>query len=245
MSPAPVNVCLYQPEVFIEGWDIQQSKWLKLNQDIGGNPDFYPLTIKAFYLFGVLLALFESVQYLLEDGKPPQITYLPAYSLFASGVDILGRCLRGNTKTWDSSKDIKAGFRWLANPTLSEYADVPGSYTLVSTINGPYTISDLISLRHFTSHGQAATSGELPFLDYFILSEMPPLIAGGLENYWSTLKNSAEACNLLAMANIFPYRNRPIFDTLWSISGDIYGNYPALGDLFGPLDWTYKHPKIK
>lgn len=244
MSSAPVNVYLAEPDIDVENWSLQEPTWNKLNHDIGGNPGFYPITIKAFYLFGVLLAVFNSVEYLLEEGRLPQITYLPAYSLFASGIDIFGRCIRGNSRVWNSSKDILAGFKWLADPSFDTYMNVVDQLVLISTTNGPYTIAELISMRHFASHGQATSSQPLPQLDYLILAEMPPIIARALESYWSALQNSPVACNMLAQANILPYRNRPIFDALWSISGESPGDYPALGDLYGSLDWTFKQPRF-
>ncbi len=244
MIDAPVNVFLSEPTDVIEKWNIQKMRWERLNQDVAGNQQFYPLTVKAFYVFGVLLAIFKSVEILLEEGKLPHITYIPAYSLFASGIDILGRCIRGNKRVRGSTQDIKVGFRWLAKPSYNEYLDVPDTYELVKTINGPYSISQLTSMRHFATHGQATSSEHLPKLDYLILAEMPSKIARALESYWACLQKSGSACNLLARANIMPYRNRPIFDALWSISDQGTGDYPALGDLFGSLDWTYKYKRF-
>jgi len=240
-----VNVFLENPQETVEGWEDQKEKWSRLNADIGGNPGFHPLTVKAFYVFGIQLAIFTSVSYLLQDDKIQSITYLPAYSLFASGIEILGRCLRGNAVPFGSTKDLKAGFRWLAFPVYTEYASVPSSQKIVSTINGEYSIDQLITLRNYATHAQATTPGEPPTIDFLILQEMPPKIASSLEIYWSDLQREPDPCNALAKANISPIRHRPIFETLWGFSRKKDHQYLAISEVFGNLDWSYKSFPIK
>ncbi|MCH8878009.1 MAG: hypothetical protein IIA89_14520 [Chloroflexi bacterium] len=242
MPDALVNVYQDSPTEPVDGWQDQSKRWVRLNEEVGGNPEFRPLTVKAFYVFGVQLGIFWSVSILLEVDRLPSITYLPAYSLFASGIELLGRCLRGNAKTRGSSEDLKAGFQWLAHPTFAEYGNVPETHKLVETINGPYTIAQLAALRNYTAHGQGAASLDPPPLDFLMLQEMPPLISGAMESYWTQLQHDAVPCNALAKANVAPFRNRPIFDTLWTFSKSNSGQYLAIGDIFGKLDWTYKQP---
>ena len=83
---APVNVKLKEPTIKIDGWDEDAQKWLTVNKDVQGNPDFYPLTVKAAYVIGVIHTICQSVSILLSDSQTRLITYLPAYGVFASGV---------------------------------------------------------------------------------------------------------------------------------------------------------------
>jgi hypothetical protein len=245
MSDPPVNVYLDDPTELFEGWQQQKSSWASLNREVGGNAGFRPLTVKAFYVFGVQLAIFRCVSYLLEEDKLPSTTYLPAYALFASGIELLGRCLRGNSSTSGSNEDLKTGLRWLVSPDYESYKKIPYSHPIVRTINGSYSISHLAALRNYATHAQAAVIHDPPTIDFLILQEMPSLIASGLESYWAELQRKPDPCNSLAKANVAAIRNRPIFDTLWAFSRQRNGQYLAIGDVFGKLDWTYKPFPIK
>jgi hypothetical protein len=147
MADAPVNVYLADPTEPVKSWSELKDSWVKLNSDAHGNREFNPLTIKAFYVFGVQLAIFRCVSYLLEAGKLPSTTYLPAYGLFASGIELLGRCLRGNKGTRGSNADLIAGLQWLSNSDFNEFTTVPIEHQLVCTMNGPYSIQQLAVLR--------------------------------------------------------------------------------------------------
>jgi hypothetical protein len=242
MTPAPVNLFLQSPTIPIFGWDDQASKWERLNKDIGGNPDFYPLTVKAFYIIGIMLGSCRSVSLLLRDPNIISSTYYPAYAIFSSIVDLLGRCIRGNATTRGIREDVKAGFQWLAAPDLHRYTNISEKDVLIKTPISPYSISNLIMLRHFTAHGQATTESEIPPFDYFILDRISPKIPPAMESYWALLQNNEHLCNQLAKANVKPYRNRPIFDSLLSFQADSSGKYMSIGDAFASFDWKYKQP---
>jgi hypothetical protein len=244
MADAPVNVYLSDPTEQVNGWPELKERWIQLNNDAHGNPEFNPLTIKAFYVFGVQLAIFRCVSYLLEAGKLPSTTYLPAYGIFASGIELLGRCLKGNEETRGSSADLIAGLQWLSNPDFHQYTTVPVDHQLVSTANGSYSIRQLAALRNYTIHAQAAVINATPQIDFLILQEMPPIISSTIESYWAQLQRDPAPCNALARANIAPVRNRPIFDTLWDFSRARTGRYLAIGEIYGSLDWEYKHPEL-
>jgi hypothetical protein len=243
---APVNVKIENPTDVAEDWQRQAAQWKALNEEIGGHPQFFPLTIKAAYVIGVVHDICESVSYLREVPRNVRhVTYLPAYGVFASGVEILGRCVRGNSSLRDSTEDLKTGFKWL---TSSSYESVSDNYVLVKTSTSAYTILMLTALRHFAAHGQA-TSKQMDedtyafgsVIDYQILSKMPPLIAGGLERYWSALQNSELLCNRLARANIIALRNWPLFRS-WSLfQGGEPGVYPSLTEVFNAFDWGRVH----
>ncbi len=233
---APVNVKLKETTVVLKNWQEQKEQWLSLNAAVKGNPDFYPLTIKALYVIGVIHDICESVDHLLHF-KNIRITYIPAYGVFAAGIEILGRCVRGNdsVKGEGAVKDLKTGFKWLAYSSnrdipCSKVDSIPDDRVLVQTKNDKYTIEGLTFLRHFAAHGQAAAP-KLGEIDYEILDNMPPLVASGLETYWSELQCSEERCNDLAKANIRAFRNWPVFKS-WSLFGE-----QSVCQMFSKFNW--------
>jgi hypothetical protein len=71
---------------------------------------------------------------------------------------------------------------------------------------------------------------------------MPPLLAGGVEQYLFALQSSQDLCNNLANAALTPLRRRPIFDGLWSFQADA-DKYPAsVADFIRGQNWNYKSP---
>jgi hypothetical protein len=246
-NEAPVNVKLQEPTIEIEGWDEDAQKWLTINKDAQGHPGFYPLTVKAAYVIGVVHTLCESVSVLLKDPQTKLVTYLPAYGVFASGIELLGRCINGNSTTFDNTKDLKAGFRWLAASCFesyrNSYENVPDELVLVQTSKYMYAISNLVALRHFAAHGQA-TSREVAknsyafgYIDYEILEQFPPLLADGLELYWHELQSSDVLCNNLAKADIIALRKLPVFLS-WSLfEKDSEGVYHSIAEIFRRFSW--------
>jgi len=105
---APVNVKLETPTVSIPGWDEEAKEWMSLNATVQGNPDFYPLTIKAAYIIGVIHDICESVTHLLAHRCARETTYIPAYGVFASGIELLGRCVRGNCEAVPTNSSLRA-----------------------------------------------------------------------------------------------------------------------------------------
>jgi hypothetical protein len=237
-------VFLSGPTEPVESWNDLRDSWESLRNDAGANREFSPLTIKAFYVFGVQLAIFRCVSYLLEAGKLPSTTYLPAYGLFASGIELLGRCLKGSEGTASSGADLTAGLQWLSHFDFHEFATVSTEHELVRTMNGPYSIRQLAALRNYAIHAQSAVINAPPPIDFLILQEMPPLIASAMEEYWAQLQRDPAPCNALARANVAPIRNRPIFETLWEFSRAKSGQYLAIGDIYGNLDWRYKPSEL-
>ncbi len=61
LADDPVNVLLTDPTEPVESWDELKGSWVKLNSDAHGIREFSPLTVKAFYVFGVQLAIFRCV----------------------------------------------------------------------------------------------------------------------------------------------------------------------------------------
>lgn len=238
---APVNLILEYPN--IPGWDAEARNWRQLNADVGGNEDFGPLTIKAVYVIGVIYAICESVSHLLDHSKAKETTYIPAYGVFASGIELLGRCVNGNSGIQGCVEDLKTGFKWLAAKEL-DYKNVQDSSPIADNLPS-YTIEMLTALRHFAAHGQAASGNTAAVTnafgnihDYEILSHMPPLIAAGLEKYWKQLQEDKDLCNQLAKANIIALRSRPVFESWKLFERDKSGKYPSVQEIFDKFKWN-------
>ncbi|MCP4416841.1 MAG: hypothetical protein GY805_09475 [Chloroflexi bacterium] len=231
---APVNVKLQNPTITIQGWTQETMEWTRLNSEIGGNPGFFPLTVKAIYIIGIIHDLCESVQYLLTHPTAKETTYIPAYGVFASGVELIGRCINGNSTTRGCVQDIITGFKWFAS---SSYNGISDTHVLITTNSFPYTIKMLVTLRHFAAHGQATSNITFGNIDYEILSQMPPLIANGLERYWHQLQNDDDLCNNLAKANIITLRNWPVFKSLSLFERDKKGKYHSITEIFNRFNW--------
>jgi len=175
------------------------------------------------------------------------VTYLPAYGVFASGIELLGRCINGNSTTSDNTKDLRSGFKWLGasyfEPYKNAYENVPDEIVLVQTSKYMYSISNLVALRHFAAHGQA-TSREIAknsyafgYIDYEILEQFPPLLADGLESYWHELQSNDILCNNLAKADIIALRKLPVFLS-WSLfQKDAEGVYHSIAEIFRRFSW--------
>jgi len=237
---APVNVKLQTPTVTISGWNQEATQWMSLNAAVGGNADFYPLTVKAAYVIGVEHDICESVKCLLAHPSAKTMTYIPAYGVFASGVEILGRCINGNCRTRGCVADLKTGFKWLASSSCG----VPDTHVFITTNTYAYTIEMLVALRHFAAHGQATTStisaaGTYQFgnIDHEILSKMHPLIAKGLDRYWNQLQRDASLCDKLAKANIIALRNWPVFRSWTLFEQDESGKHHSITEIFNRFDW--------
>ena len=235
---APLNVKHGAPTEEPENWPEQVEQWKTLNREAGGNPDFVPLTIKAGYVIGVIHDICESVSCLLGAPNARETTYIPAYGVFASGIDLLGRCItRNESPTRGSTKD---GFKWLAfssDKSFQSYENVPDDYILIKTSSYEYTVDMLTALRHFAAHGQATSKSEFRKIDYEILSMMPPLIANGLGRYWNELQHSDIYCNRLAKANIIALRNWPVLKSWLLFERDEHGVYHSITEIFNKFDW--------
>ncbi len=238
---APVNVKLRNPTEQVEDWDAVE--WQALNAWAGGHPGFYPLTIKAAYVVGIIHDLCESVSWLLSHPKVLETTYIPAYGVFASGVELLGRCIRGNSTTLDNANDLKMGFKWLADSATERGSD---DFILIETSRQKCSINMLTALRHFAAHGQATSNktdeGAYGFgdLDYEILAKMPPLVADGLERYWTELRRSNDLCNKLANANIHSLRSWPVKKSWILFEKDDTGVYHSIVEIFNRFDWNIR-----
>jgi hypothetical protein len=239
---APVNVNPKDPDTSswtedeIRKWEQEAVQWKELNP---GNPGFHPLTIKAGYVVGVIYNICDSVSCLLRNPIFAQRTsYIPAYGIFASGVEILGRCVKGESTSYRST--LRTGFKWLANPDPVSCGTVTKSQVLITTSQRAYTIEELEHLRNYAAHGQA--TAQFCNIDYEILIELHPPLRDGLEHYWSklTLPGNDVLSTNLAKANIIALRDWPVFKC-WSLfNRDARGKYHSVTEVFTKFrsEWT-------
>jgi hypothetical protein len=214
---------------------------------------FDPWIIKALYVTGIMSDIFRAVTILLEDSDKFETTYLPAYLVFASGVELLGRCINGNkdprlTGVYEQKiffPDLKTGFKWLASPSYPTYKDVADCHILVQTNLSRYNIELLTTFRNFVAHGQASAKEEhISRFGFDVLGKMPPLVTKGLEMYWDQLYVTEDLCTRLARASIFKFSPAKIIETLLLYGWDENGKRPNIGKMFADLDWIYKSPII-
>jgi hypothetical protein len=242
-----MNFMLSDPTVVVPNWPQQAQEWRELNLRMQGNPGFYPLTVKGAYVVGIIHDICTSISCLLHPGISWQTTYMPAYGLFASIFDILGRCINGNAGFQGSTADTKTGFKWLVS---SDPSTVDGSHVLVTTRSSSYTIDQLVTMRHYAAHGQATSAYAV--LDSEMLAQMPPLLADGLERYWNALQPSLntaddqravedmhaeELCNQLAKANVLPLRGWPVLKSWILFERDKFGNHNSITTIFNRFHW--------
>ncbi|MBN1315792.1 MAG: hypothetical protein JXA42_10000 [Anaerolineales bacterium] len=210
-----------------------QGEWEILRGQAEVNQQFKTLEVKAFYIYGLIYDLCQSVECLLRQPNAWPYFYLPAYTILASAVELLGRCLRGDDRISGTAKiNIQTGFHFLANKIPLVPSD-PDNIIVVSTSHQNYSISDLVAMRNFTAHGQAANNALPARIDSELMGNFPQLLGNAMENYWSSLQNDTHYCENLAKANIRPLVNRyePIakITTLFSIG--------CAGSPFYQLNW--------
>jgi hypothetical protein len=160
--------------------------------------------------------------------------------VFSTAVELLGRCVNGARAKERSTNNLISGFKWITMPQYSQYQSIGRNQKVVTTRLFSYSIDELVALRNFSAHGQAVKTNDIKDFDYFILGEMPLLMGNAVENYLSELKSSTDLAEQLARAEIFPYRNRPIFDSLWAFNAEINSFPKSIGNAFRSMDWTYK-----
>lgn len=231
---APVNVLLREPTKPEPGWQEEAEGWLTLNREAGGNPGFYPLTIKAAYVIGIIHDLCASVDVLLRRRDLLLSTYIPAYGVCASAVDLLGRCITGNRLGKGSTNDILTGFRWLVSPA---YERVANNAEVFATSRRAYTVETLAAWRHFAAHGQATCKLQLDDMDFEILEALRQRIRDGLETYWNELQRSPDLCDSLARARVLAFRNWPVLKAWLLFEGTPTRRHPSITEIFNRFDW--------
>ena len=254
MNNRKVPVSLADPNAHV----YNAEEWEQLRQGVA-NKEFTALEIKAFYVIGIILEICASVDCLLRansllaDNHPlaHQVfmsggRYLPAFGVFASGVELIGRCLTGN-KIPQVNENLNVGFYYLAAPAPKPtLCNIPMNTEVVRT-SRPYTVQDLIDLRNYAAHGQSTvgkkdTSGKWvpvsppPGIERELFGRLPEKMGSAIETYWTGLQCDDKHCGKLANARIDPYSNRvgPLNHVI-----DYFGQkpYPAAGSLFYKFKW--------
>jgi hypothetical protein len=233
-------------------------EWEQLRVGVA-NAQLTAVEIKAFYVIGLILEICASVDCLLkanslsENDHPLAYRvftsggrYLPAFGVFASGIELLGRCLTGND-TAQVNENLRVGFHYLASPDATPLLNnIPVNTEVVAT-SRPYTIQDLIDLRNYAAHGQSTVgqrdaTGRLvpmsnpPGIERQLFSQLPQKMGDAMEIYWRSLREDTDHCRRLAEARIDPYSNRvgPLQHVIWYF-GQI--PYQSAGSLFNRFRW--------
>lgn len=243
---APVNAKLKKPTILLPSWESEAQGWINLNKKIGGNPDFFPNTIKGAYVIGVIYEICECVEILLSNKSRLYSVYIPAYGLFASSVELLGRCINGNTTTSGCTDDLAVGMKWIFSEPknrIISHKNIIEEQIVVQTRFSFYSLQQLTALRHFSLHGQATSKqtgpNEYQFgqLDTELLVELKPLFANALDEWWKDLQCYDALCNCLAKANILAIRDLPIYKS-WSLfKADKFRRYHSVEEIFGSFNW--------
>lgn len=219
-----------------------EAVWYELNRLANGNPEFKAIEIKGLYVIGLLWDICKSVEWLLKANDAWSSKYLPAISLFTSGIDLFGRCLTGNSKA-DDQGELSIGLYYLGDPSQQPPPKV-SNLEIVSTIVTKtnyhyYTVSERHSLRHYTQHGQASIKTDLPTIDIELLDSFPRIVGHAIGIYWAGLQSDIDFCERLAAARITPYKQRA--EPITNILNFISKPDNSIEVLFYSLDWqVYK-----
>ena len=165
-------------------------------------------------------------------GRRCPCTFRPAFSLCASGVKLLGRCLNGSDGLGSVRRDLTTGFNWLATQVIDDTGE---DTVVIETSSQRYTVGSLVQLRNFAAHGQATVRGVQPTFDPELLNDLPELMRDGLENYWFQLNNDDDFCEALGRANVLAIRSWPILQTWYLFQGD--GSGESITTVFSQFDW--------
>jgi hypothetical protein len=184
------------------------SEWEMLRTQANSNPEFDALEVKAFYVYGLIYDICQSVQALANQSNFMPDLYMPAYAILASGIELLGRCLQGDAnESRTAGQNTRTGFHFLVNQSPSD-PPAPTSVIVVTTRGHSYSITDLVALRNFTAHGQAANRRLPAVIEPELLINFPQLIGDAMEIYWHRLLTEVSYCEKLGTANVRPIPNR-------------------------------------
>lgn len=213
------------------------ARWIQLGQLAKANQSFSPLELKGAYVVGLVDDICRGVECLLRAERAWPELYLPAFGLFASSVDLLGRCLTGNS-TLDTNENLRVGLWYLFNgsvrPPPKSVPSQVASQVVLTSQGVSYSIDDLRVLRDYCAHGQAARKA-LSGVDNALLENFPQRIGTAMETYWSALLSDTEYCLRLGKARLDPLSGRvgPLAKSL-----EYFADGLAVGDLFFKRNWS-------
>jgi hypothetical protein len=230
-----IELKLSNPTTNIPSWYTEADQWEQLNRDMGGNLSLSPLAIKAIYVIGVVFNICESVSYLLrEEGFARQVSYVPAYGIYASSIELLGRSISGEHLPHKSC--LSSGLMWLCRPAFPNYLNVGNQTGIIQTNQRQYSIEELKNLRNYAAHGQAVSN--YYNVDYEIIGKLHFLLKTAVSCYWNELKNNENLCNNLAKANIIPLRGLPILKFIFLVNEN-HDYLQDIGDAFSKFDTLF------
>ena len=227
---------------YMDEWNLEAPAWRFAARGVVTDDAFDPLTLKAIYVTGLILESCRAVHVLLSPENPTPTVFYPAFAVFASAIELLGRCINGNASPRNTGNDLATGFKWLHRPNLLDFHCVPDTQEVVATKNYPYTIADLVALRNFAAHGQAINLSDIRTFDFLILGEFPPVLSRGVSGYLAALQSSEYLSTSLAKASVAPFRNNPIFEVIWRFMSDPHTFSSKVAAAISQMDWSYKSP---
>lgn len=230
---APVNFVLNDEQIVKAQksiWEKESELWKKANEGIG-NSLFSGIVIKASYVMGLLHSLFESVDTLSKKKQEKELTFFPAFSVFASAIDLFGRCIKGERTEYKSC--VKIGFQ-----SVLDY----NNKKEINTSTNKYDATDLTSLRNFAAHGIATNSNVKlkPIMaDWELLKILGNDSVKAFHEYWESLKttDTGERCMMLAQANILIINPKPILNSWMLFEKNDNGEYESIEIIFKKFDW--------
>jgi len=204
------------------------------------------LDIKVLYVIGLLSDICDAVTCLLKQNSYQQY-YLPAFGVFSSGVELLGRCLTGWVEDTQGTT-LQMGFYYLAKPSndairktnLEEIENtvvVTSNQPVGKNNSGQYTVRHLICLRNYSDHGQAIAKRTQDYISdlgygYDLMDTLPHKLSDAIKVYLFGLKSDDAICRKLAQAKITPFCTR--YGPLRKVLGK---NPQELHKLFADRDW--------
>jgi hypothetical protein len=227
---------------YMDQWNLEAPAWRFVARGVVTDDAFDPLTLKAIYVTGLMLESCRAVHVLLGPENLTPTVFYPAFAVFASTIELLGRCINGNASHRNTGNDLATGFKWLHRPNPLDFRCVPETQEVIATKNYPYTIADLVALRNFAAHGQAVNLSEIRTFDFLILGEFPPIVSRGVAGYLAALPSSEYLSTGLAKASVSPFRNDPIFQVVWEFMSDPHTFPSKVAAAINQMDWTYKSP---
>jgi len=149
-------------------------------------PEVTPFSAKALYIIGVIRHSIEASGWLLKHrritGKWRGAFYVSAYLQTAAAVELLGRCVLGDSEiVYGSGKRLCHGFKEIAR-----LPDADRNNVVLTAGRTAYTIGQCETLRNFAAHGAGVAHDNVSF-DGDLICGVTKLLAQGAERYWSSL----------------------------------------------------------
>ena len=161
-----------------------------------------PFEAKCLYVFGTIRHLMYAANKLYPKSEKDADHSLPACIIGFNVIELLGRCLRGDTEHRDKhDKRIKCGLRYIAelepDSTKNLYISETTSYDVPSKI--------LVKIRNFTAHGLYGSDTSIT-IDRLLIAWLFGAIGDAIQRYYDELEKG-ENCEGMLQATVQPLYN--------------------------------------